>query len=148
LSQTLHISPEVLDFLSNYDIILASVSGSSNKEISRNLDVSEKEVRQAIADYIGKECDGWDGFEESSTVSPYFVFKALVKTLGEIPSESEFSDEMERLTGDNTFLGLTFSKIYQIVMIFSTMRYKYLNKYRKEDYGNYISRHTEEITKL
>lgn len=142
LSKLLHISQDVLDFLSNYDIMLSSVSGSSNKDISETLDIDEKEVKKMLLENIGIYCNNWSGFKESSTISPYFVFRTLLKTLGRVPEEDEFSDEMQRLTGDASFLGEDLKLIYQVVSIFSTLRYKYLSKYRKEDYGNYISRNT------
>jgi hypothetical protein len=142
LSKVLHISQDVLDFLSNYDIMLASVSGSSNEEVSKNLDIDESDIRKTLLDNIGIFCNHWDGFKESSDINPYFVFKTLVRVLGRVPSDDEFSEEMQRLTGDASFLGEDYKRIYQIVLTFSTLRYKYLSKYRKEDYGNYISRNT------
>ena len=146
LSKLLHISQDVLDFLSNYDIMLASVSGYSVKDISKNLDVEEADVKKTLLDTIGIYCSNWSGFTESSSISPYFIFRTMIKTLRRVPSEDEFSDELQRMTGDASFLGEDCRKIYQIVSIFSTIRYKYLSKYRKEDYGNYISRNTQETT--
>jgi hypothetical protein len=128
--------------------MLASVSGSSNKDISKSLNIEEKEIRKALLDSIGIYCNGWDGFKESSYISPYFVFRTLVKTLEKVPSEDEFSDEMQRLTGDASFLGEEYKQVYQIVSIFSTIRYKYLVKYRKEDNGNYSRRNPQETTRL
>jgi len=142
LSKLLHISPDVLDFLSNYDIMLAGISGSSIKDVSTGLDVTEIDVRKTLLDNIGIYCNNWDGFDESSDINPYFVFRTMVKTLKRVPSEEEFSDEMQRMTGDASFLGEDYKQVYQIVSIFSTIRYKYLSKYRKEDYGNYLSRNT------
>jgi hypothetical protein len=144
LSKLLHISTDVLDFLSNYDIMLLGVSGSSPKDISLSLDVEEADVRKTLLDNIGIYCNNWDGFEESSDINPYFVFRTMIKTLGRVPSEDEFSDEMQKTTGDASFLGEDYKQVYQVVSMFSTMRYKYLSKYRKEDYGNYISRNTQE----
>jgi hypothetical protein len=142
LSKLLNISQDVLDFLSNYDIMLAGVSGSSIKDISISLDVTEIDVRKTLLDNIGIYCNNWDGFDESSDINPYFVFRTMVKTLGKVPSDEEFSDEMQRMTGDASFLGEDYKQIYQVISIFSTLRYKYLSKYRKEDYGNYLSRNT------
>jgi hypothetical protein len=146
LSKLLHISQDVLDFLSNYDIMLAGVSGYCPEDISKSLDVMVSDVRKTLLDNIGIYCDNWSGFEESSDINPYFIFRTLLKTLGKVPSEEEFSDEMQRMTGNASFLGEEYKKIYQIVSMFSTLRYKYLSKYRKEDYGNYLSRNTQETT--
>lgn len=141
LSKILNISPEILDFLSNYDIILLSLSGMSNKDISKKLNISESSVKKAILITIGASCNNWDGFRESGCLNPYFVMKSLNKELGRVPTEVEFSDEMQRLTGDPKYLGEELEKIYQLLINFSTQRYTILTKYRKEDYGNYISRH-------
>lgn len=148
ISKLLHISPDILDFLSNYDIMLASVSGSSNKDISKSLDIEEKEVRKVIHDYIGYYCGGWDGFRESSEINPYFVFKSIMKQWSRINPEEEFIDEMQRLTGDAGFLGESYEKIFGILVTFSKIRYKFLSRYRKEDNGNYSRRNPQEITRL
>jgi len=148
LSKVLHISPDVLDFLADYDIMLQSVSGTSNKDIGESLDIDEKEIRKTILNNIGIYCDNWSGFTESSLINPYFVFRSMLKNLKRVPAQEEFIGELQRLTGDASFLGEDYEKIYRIVSIFSTVRYKYLSKYRKEDYGNYINRNSKKVTRL
>lgn len=128
--------------------MLAGVSGTSISDISKALDIEEKDVKKTLLDTIGVYCGNWEGFTESSYINPYFVFKTLIKTLGKVPTEEEFSDEMQRMTGDVSFLGLDLNQVYDIVSMFSTIRYKYLSKYRKEDYGNYLRRNTKKIARL
>jgi len=148
LSKVLNISPDILDFLSNYDIMVGSASGVSNKEISEELEIDESTIEKVLLDNIGIYCGGWKGFTESSCINPYYVFRSLIKTLEKVPTETDFADELQRLTGEASFLGEEFNRVYQIVSIFSTIRYKYLAKYRKEDYGNYIRRNSKKITRL
>lgn len=142
ISKTLHISEDILDFLSNYDILIASVSGTSNQDISKNLDIDEKEVRKTIGDYIGTFCGGWEGFEESSEISPYYVFKTVLGKWARVSPEEEFTSEMQKLTGSTEFLGIDHHQLYNILFTFTSVRYRILAKYRKEDYGNYIRRNT------
>lgn len=146
LSETLNISPEILDFLSIYDILLASISGKSIGDISIEYDMSDESVIEILEDNVGKYCDGWGGFSESSVINPYYVFRGLSHELERLPTESEFSDYMQRLTGNATFSGKSFEELYKIILCFCTLRFRNLAQYRKEDHENYINRTTGKLT--
>jgi len=140
LSRLLNISGDIIDFLSCYDILLLSVSGNSLQDISNFLDIDIEVIKDVIARYLGKQ---FCNVVQHMDYNPYFLFRwYLLKTLS-FPSYDEINAELEQY-GHNNLPKL----YYNAIIKFNTLRYYYLSKYRKEDYGNFVRRNSEEIARI
>lgn len=128
LSKVSKISPEVLDFLSCYDILLLSVSGMSTNEIQVFLDVRRSAIDSAIKYYIESIIPGWRGYEVSLGFNPYFIYRKLSSKLGRLPQYAEFYNSVPRDKKE-----LVNQEMYDSVITFDTLRYNYLIKYRLDD---------------
>lgn len=143
LSQILRISPEILDFLADYDIILDSVSGISNSDICSRFGIPKKDVEKVIYLNIGVYVGEWKGFEKTSKVSPYPIFKSMANRLGRVPTELEFTTHISSLCNIKSEFGITPKRLYKIILTFTTERFRILSLYRKEDYDNSITKHAQ-----
>lgn len=137
MTKTIHISPDVLDYLSCYDILLLHVSGRSVNDIAEELDILPETVDKAVIEYLGTL-----GNRASVNGNPYSAFKRFVTDNIVIPSEEEFVSITCPFMPEETA-----TKYYDAILLFNSVRHKYLHKYRKEDYGNFIRKHFKAVAR-
>lgn len=85
------INPEIVDLMASNDVLLMSVSGSSNKSISTLLDIDESYVKDILSTVL--DFEGWD---TDLSISPYLIYERLSNATSKsgYPLFREFTEEI------------------------------------------------------
>jgi len=85
----------LVELMSNYDILLACVSGVSNAKICYHLDISEETLVNVLNEYLS-----FNGWETDLDVNPYMLYKKSGKSYSELVFQSQVEDVSKLYSDD------------------------------------------------
>jgi hypothetical protein len=106
------VDPELVDMVAMGDVLLLSVSGSSNSSISKFLNIDKKVVKEILDTVLD-----FEGWKEDIEINPYSIFTNLLRN-NQLNSSS-FVREINSIERNIKMEDI--SKMYRICSIFCTI---------------------------